>query len=117
MTSPLQEQPRGDNLVIGGYDLPSFRYVAGGGVAVIHILEMAGSVPVAGGITRSSNAIAQACGWLCRMPSSTPASTVSPYRYTADTFARILRLDLLMQAGLTCSIWWGVRHDYIHDYI
>ena len=30
MTSPLQEQPRGDSLVIGGYDLPSFRYVAGG---------------------------------------------------------------------------------------
>ena len=52
MTSPLQEQPRGDNLVIGGYDLPSFRYVAGGGVATIHILEMAGSVPVAGGYNK-----------------------------------------------------------------
>jgi len=49
MTSPLQEQPRGDSLVIGGYDLPSFRYVAGRGVAIIHILETAGSVPVTGG--------------------------------------------------------------------
>lgn len=52
MTSPLQEQPRGDSLVIGGYDLPSFRYVAGGGVAIIHILETAGSVPVAGGYNK-----------------------------------------------------------------
>ena len=48
MTSPLQEQPRGDSLVIGGYDLDTFRHVAGGGVATIHILEMAGSVPAGG---------------------------------------------------------------------
>ncbi len=48
MTSPL-EPPRGDSLVVGGYDLDTFRHVAGGGVAIIHILETAGSVPVTGG--------------------------------------------------------------------
>ncbi len=52
MNSPSQEQPRGDNLLVGGYDLGTFRHVDGGGVAVIHILETVGSVPVPGGYSR-----------------------------------------------------------------
>ena len=49
-TSP--EQPRGDSLLVSRYNLGPFRYVDGEGVAVIHILETAGSVPVTGGYNR-----------------------------------------------------------------
>lgn len=52
MTSPSQAPPRGDSLVVGGYDLDTFRHVAGGGVAIIRIMETAGSVPVAGGYNK-----------------------------------------------------------------
>ena len=90
MTSPLQEQPRGDSLVIGGYDLDTFRHVAGGGVAIIHILETAGSVPV----TRGYNKIVECDRAGMRTVVQEAIEYAREHGLTLQVYSRHVRADI-----------------------